>query len=304
MEEAMRTLANPMPTREARAIAEAVHDARNLLTALGIYCELLEEPGVLQEGFKHYGRELRLVTSATGRLIEKISAATPGGQSITKLPTLSTRPGGLTLSDMSSSQPAFLPTTVCFPSRQFTTNLAAGVAENRDLLTALAGPSVSVEVDATAGAHNVALAGEELTRILVNLVRNAAEAMPTGGRIRIRTSDGYFPNPQPGLAAETRASENTRPPRTVLLSVEDSGPGLPTDAKETIFEVVFSTKVVLKDSENRNWPCSHRGLGLAIVRTLVETAGGTVRLMEKTSQKLQEADTYPGAGFRIELPVT
>jgi signal transduction histidine kinase len=303
IEGAMRTMAGPMPTPEARAIAEAVHDARNLLTALGLYCDLLEEPGVLSEGFQHYGRELRLVTSATRRLIEKISAATPAGGGGVKHSTLSARPDGLTLSALPSSRTAFLPMAAPFPSRQFATNLASAVAENRSLLTALAGPAVTVEANTASGAHNVALAGEDLTRILVNLVRNAAEAMPNGGRIRITTSDGYFSNPQPNLATEAHNAEKTQPPRTVLLDIEDSGPGLSKEAVGNIFEIGFSTKLDLKDSEERSWPCSHRGLGLAIVRALAETAGGTIRLVERSTQKATEADAYTGACFRIELPV-
>ena len=50
------------------------HDARNMVTALGLYCEFLEEPGVLATPFLHYGQELRLVAAASRRLVEKIVA--------------------------------------------------------------------------------------------------------------------------------------------------------------------------------------------------------------------------------------
>ena len=63
-------------------------------------------------------------------------------------------------------------------------NLAAGVLANRNLLAALAGPD-PFTVDAEGGALPVRLTGEDLTRILVNLVKNAAEAMPEGGRIQL-----------------------------------------------------------------------------------------------------------------------
>ena len=64
-------------------------------------------------------------------------------------------------------------------------NLAAELLANRNLLSALAGPGIALTVDAEGGAQGVRLAAEDLTRVLVNLVKNAAEAMPGGGRIQI-----------------------------------------------------------------------------------------------------------------------
>ena len=56
------------------SLAEVAHDARNMVTALGLYCDLLEEPGVLATQFLHYGSELRLVAAASRRLVEKLVA--------------------------------------------------------------------------------------------------------------------------------------------------------------------------------------------------------------------------------------
>src|ERR1700723_525441 len=58
----------------SETLAEVAHDARNMVTALGLYCDLLEEPGVLAAPFAHYGSELRLVASASRRLVEKLMA--------------------------------------------------------------------------------------------------------------------------------------------------------------------------------------------------------------------------------------
>jgi hypothetical protein len=56
------------------SLAEVAHDARNMVTALGLYCDLLEEPGVLALPFAHYSHELRLVAAASRRLVEKLVA--------------------------------------------------------------------------------------------------------------------------------------------------------------------------------------------------------------------------------------
>ena len=59
---------------EGESLAEVAHDASNMVTALGLYCDLLEEPGVLATPFLHYGSELRLVAAASRRLVEKLVA--------------------------------------------------------------------------------------------------------------------------------------------------------------------------------------------------------------------------------------
>ena len=72
VEAVVETLANL--GSQGESVAEVAHDARNMVTALGLYCDLLEEPGVLATPFTHYGNELRLVAAASRRLVEKLVA--------------------------------------------------------------------------------------------------------------------------------------------------------------------------------------------------------------------------------------
>ena len=65
---------------QGESVAEVAHDARNMVTALGLYCDLLEEPGVLATPFTHYGSELRLVAAASRRLVEKLVALDAAGR--------------------------------------------------------------------------------------------------------------------------------------------------------------------------------------------------------------------------------
>ena len=57
---------------QGESLSEIAHDARNMVTALGLYCDLLDEPGVLAVPYLHYGVELRLVAAASRRLVEKL----------------------------------------------------------------------------------------------------------------------------------------------------------------------------------------------------------------------------------------
>src|ERR1035437_1721568 len=78
VEVVVETLANLRS--EGESLAQVAHDARNMVTALGLYCDLLEEPGVLGAPFRHYGSELRLVATASRRLVEKLVALDFHGQ--------------------------------------------------------------------------------------------------------------------------------------------------------------------------------------------------------------------------------
>jgi signal transduction histidine kinase len=164
------------------SVAEVAHDARNMVTALGLYCDLLEEPGVLANPFSHYGSELRLVAAASLRLVEKLVAldtdsGTNAGTNRHEFPNPTYKQSGLNRGENrgqhSSSRWDLLP---ALPMA----NLAAELLANHNLLAALAGPAITLTVDVEGGARPVRMTGEELTRVMVNLVKNAAEAMPAG----------------------------------------------------------------------------------------------------------------------------
>jgi signal transduction histidine kinase len=79
------------------------------------------------------------------------------------------------------------------------------------------------------------------------------------------------------------------------MAVEDYGPGIAEGALEKIFESGFTTH--LRNAGAGGWPSAHRGLGLAITRSIVEAAGGRIAASNRTRP------TSTGARFEIELPV-
>lgn len=107
----------------------------------------------------------------------------------------------------------------------------------------------------------------QLEQVIVNLLVNARDAMPRGGTITIETSN------QPAGAQGEQ----------VLLKVRDTGHGIPSEARDQIFEPFWTTK-----EEG-----SGNGLGLAIVYRIVTQSGGTI-----------EVASEPGAGteFTLRLP--
>ena len=114
------------------------------------------------------------------------------------------------------------------------------------------------------------LADEHLCeRIFVNLIQNAFQAMDN-------SPDGREEVLMIAVAPETSGGRDG-----VSVLIEDSGPGVPPEAREQIFNPFFTTK---KDGV---------GLGLAIVAKIVDDHRGSIKL---------ENDSKPGARFRIFLP--
>ena len=282
VETVVETLANLRG--EGESLAEVAHDARNMVTALWLYCDLLEEPGVLNPGFHHYANELRLVAAASRRLVEKLLAIDAN---------LDARPharlGARLGPEMGLSRAIGAALTRSEPlalerGRQWEltpgepiNDLAGELVANRNLLSALAGPSIALTVNTEGSAQAVRMSGEDLTRILVNLVKNAAEAMPGAGRIAITLHEFHA---------------DAEIPLWLMLTVEDSGPGIPRESLEKIFDSGYTTRLT-GALRNGGWPASHRGLGLSITRSIVETAGGHIHAVNRAGG---------GARFQIELP--
>jgi PAS domain S-box-containing protein len=112
----------------------------------------------------------------------------------------------------------------------------------------------------------------QLEQVLLNLASNARDAMPNGGMIRITTQA------VPLALAGAYDLPAARP--WVMLSVSDTGVGMSPEVRERIFEPFFTTKERGKGT----------GLGLALAHSMVEHAGGIVRV-----------DSTPGEGTTFSL---
>lgn len=105
-----------------------------------------------------------------------------------------------------------------------------------------------------------------LKQILINLVQNASEAMTEGGRLRIRTRDWHRVDATP----------------FVEIEVTDNGPGIPAEIQPRLFQPLTSGK-----------GRGHAGLGLSIVKRLVEDLGGSIGY---------QSNEHEGTTFRVLLP--
>jgi signal transduction histidine kinase len=131
---------------------------------------------------------------------------------------------------------------------------ARALARSRDIAIEASVPSPAPVVHADA---------VRLRQVLSNLLDNAIGATPAGGRVALRV-----------------AAENG----SVTFEVEDTGPGVPPDQREAVFEPF------LRLDGPRAWATGGAGLGLSIVRRWVEAQGGRVVL-----------DGAPGGGARVTV---
>ena len=114
-----------------------------------------------------------------------------------------------------------------------------------------------------------------IEQVVLNLVVNAIEAMPKGGKLVVETKNSYLDE------ATSRMYADLVPGEYVVLSILDTGIGIPPTVMEHIFEFSFTTKV------------KGLGLGLFIVYEIVKQCGGQITVHSKVGE---------GTTFKIYLP--
>ncbi|MGH2735917.1 MAG: hybrid sensor histidine kinase/response regulator [Actinomycetota bacterium] len=149
------------------------------------------------------------------------------------------------------------------------------VRETTHMLDRVIGEDIVVEYQLGAAPTNVGIDRSKLEQVVTNLMVNARDAMPGGGRLTVATER---------LVVEGRGLDLPAG-AYVVVAVSDTGVGMDEETADRIFEPFFTTKPQGKGT----------GLGLSTVYGIVQSVGGRVTVESKPDE---------GSVFRVMLPVT
>jgi signal transduction histidine kinase len=153
-------------------------------------------------------------------------------------------------------------------------DLNALVAGMSDLFKRTLGESIRVETILAEDLWNTRADPNQLESALLNLVINARDAMPAGGRLTIRTANRTLDEDYAAAHAEVVPGDY------VLVSVSDTGTGMPSEVLERAFEPFFTTKDIGQGT----------GLGLSMIYGFVRQSGGHVKI-----------ESEPGRGTEVKI---
>jgi CheY-like chemotaxis protein len=210
-----------------RLAATVAHEFNNVLMSMQPFSELLQRPAVSPA----------MMVKSAWHIANSIGRGKRIAQDILRF----TQP----------AEPALVPLKIDDWWQALYPEIAAGVADTIEIVTDFADPLLHVMADPS-----------QLAQVFVNLLTNARDAMPNGGRVTI-------------------AAKRDEPRAFIHLSVADTGIGIPADILQNIFEPLFTSKP------------KGTGLGLAVAHHVVKRHNGEIFVESVVGQ---------GTTFHIFLP--
>lgn len=252
---------------------ESDHDLteQHLLEEQFLQAQKMEAVGRLSGGVAHDFNNILMIITGYGDLLkEQLGSDERQRRMIDEILKAANRAASLTHQLLAFSRKQIL-----MPKVVDLNNVLADLGK---MLPRLIGEDIDLEIVPGNGLGRVMADASQMQQVVMNLVVNARDAMPDGGRLTIETANTEWDEKsgrQYGIEA--------KPGSFVLLSVADNGIGMDRETRAHLFEPFFTTKSVDKGT----------GLGLSIVYGVVKQSGGFIWV-----------DSEPGQGttFKIYLP--
>lgn len=232
----------------------------------------MESLGRFAGGIAHDFNNLLMIIMGYGEMLRmELEEAHPGREKADQIVLAASRGAKLTrqLLTFSRKQPS---TPETFDLNQLLMNL-------RNMLKRLIGEDIELVMRLSDKELYITSDTGAIEQVLMNLVANSRDAMPNGGKLIIETDMVQIDAP------DAEIHRGIKEGNYVMLSVTDTGHGIPREVMDYIFEPFFTTKGSDKGT----------GLGLSVVYGIVKQSGGDIRVYSEVGK---------GTTFRIYLPFT
>ncbi len=239
----------------------------------------MEAVGRLAGGVAHdFNNLLTAISGYSDLLLFRLSAHDPVRREVEEIRKASERASSLTRQLLAFSRRQVLQPRVL--------DFNGIVADMNNMLRRLIGEDVDLVVVPGAGLWRVKADPGQIEQVIVNLVVNARDAMPGGGRLTIETSNAL-------IDSSTAAERLSLPPGPyAVLTVADTGEGMTREALSHLFEPFFTTKA----------PGKGTGLGLATVYGIVAQSGGAIDVASAPGRGTTLTVYLPRVEAEVERP--
>lgn len=243
---------------------------RNALEAQLRQSQKMEAFGQLAGGVAHdFNNLLTIIIGCSDMLVPMVEGDAVSRELVMDVRTAGDRAAALTRQLLAFSRRQLLEPKIV--------NLNETVADVEKMLRRLIGEDVALASNLDPALQPVRVDKGQIEQVLVNLAVNARDAMPRGGKLTIETRNVVW------TEEYCRVHLGYMPGRYVMISMTDTGVGMPPEVKRRIFEPFFTTKGAGKGT----------GLGLATVFGIVRQSGGQVSVYS-------EVDV--GTSLQVYLP--
>jgi len=257
------------PDREVIGVGQDITERKNLEQQLR-QAQKMEAVGRLAGGIAHdFNNLLTAINGYSELILTDLSYTDPLRREVEEIRKAGDRAANLTRQLLAFSRKQML--------RPRVLDLNTVILEIEKLLRRLIREDIALETDLQPDLGRAKADPGQIEQVILNLVINARDAMPQGGKLVIRTATVKMEK------AETRKRPGMRPGPYVRLTLTDTGCGMDADTLAHAFEPFFTTKDVGKGT----------GLGLSTAYGIIKQSGGCIYVFSEQQK---------GTTFEIYLP--